>query len=147
MDNGTLALILTPISVILTGIITQWVVRRNARDTSEIDRFTANLKAYEGRATAAEERAINAENRAIETEKNAEARMVEVEKRVVELADGQKEQAKQIESQNRLISRMRVEFKKYINELKAAWTLDSPMPLPSKEASELFELHNENGEK
>lgn len=44
MDNGTLALLLSPAAIIATALITQWVVRRNAREANDIDRFEAILQ-------------------------------------------------------------------------------------------------------
>lgn len=44
MDNGTIALLISPVAVVLTALITQWVTRRGARETHEIDRFEAVLK-------------------------------------------------------------------------------------------------------
>lgn len=49
MDNGTLALLLSPVAVIITALITQWVVRRNAKESNEVDRFEAVLSGQDKR--------------------------------------------------------------------------------------------------
>jgi len=44
MDNGTLALLLSPVLIFAAALITQIVVRRNTREANDIDRFEAILQ-------------------------------------------------------------------------------------------------------
>ncbi len=131
MDNGTLALILSPLAIILTGIITQFVTRRNHRDDTDISGFQANLDAYAGRATYAEQRALAAEQGAVEMGK----RLVAVEGKVSDLEH-------KYEAQSRQITRMRNAVRDWFKQLKA-WDKTTPMPLPSKEDRELLGITEE----
>lgn len=128
MDNATLALIFslgTPAAVIITGLLTQFIVRRNAKENIEIGKIQQNLDAFETRAVAAETKASA-----------AEAKAEELAERVTILED--KDHARE-----RQLTRIRQAVQDWFRELKA-WArqhgIEADMPLPSDEELELLGL-------
>lgn len=104
MDNGTLALLISPVAVVLTALFTQWVVRRNAREGHEIDRFEAVLQGLKIRIETLEDEV---------SDLNA--------KRAVDRAEIGQYRAE--------LSRLRQIVRKWFIDLKTAW-VDQPHPMP-----------------
>jgi hypothetical protein len=67
MDSGLIALLLSPVSVVLTALITQLVVRRNAKDATEVDRFEAILDGQDKRI-----KTLEAEVEELKTKRSAD---------------------------------------------------------------------------
>lgn len=49
MDNGTIALLISPLAIILTALITSWLLRRSSKEANDIDRFEAILAGQDTR--------------------------------------------------------------------------------------------------
>lgn len=123
MDSGTIALIASPLSIIITALLTQFVVRRNARENTEIGRFEANLAAYEGRAKSAEEKVTALAKEVADSETRI---------RALEEKDAARE---------RQLTRIRTVVQDWFRDLKNQWEAllpNTPMPMPADEDLELI---------
>jgi hypothetical protein len=109
MDSGLIALLLSPLFIFASALVTQWVVRRNAKDANdnakeatETDRFEAILQGQDTRI------------------KTLESEVEELKtKRATDRAE---------------ITRLRQVVRAWFGQLREAWAdHDAPMPMPAAE--------------
>lgn len=117
-----LALIAAPASAIVVAIIANRVVRKGQQENTSIASFEANIQAYDKRAESAEKRLALMEEK-----------FEEQGKEITQLQANDQIRARQL-------ARIKVVVQDWFRELRAAWPLDTPMPMPPEEDLELLEI-------
>lgn len=119
---ATVALFGSPVASIVVAIIANRVMRKGQQESTSIASFEANIQAYDKRAESAEKRLAAMEEK-----------FEEQGKEITQLQQNDQIRARQL-------ARIKIVVQDWFRELRAAWPLDTPMPMPPDEDMELLEI-------
>jgi predicted RNase H-like nuclease (RuvC/YqgF family) len=119
---ATVALFGSPVASIVVAVIANRVMRKGQQESTSIASFEANIQAYDKRAESAEKRLAAMEEK-----------FEEQGKEITQLQHNDQIRARQL-------ARIKIVVQDWFRELRAAWPLDTPMPMPPDEDMELLEI-------
>lgn len=120
--NALIPLLGAPAASVVVAYITSRVMRKGQQESTSIASFEANIQAYDKRAESAEKRLAI-----------METKFEEQGKEISQLQQNDQIRARQL-------ARIKTVVQDWFRELRAAWPLDTPMPMPPDEDMELLEL-------